>query len=350
MWAHRLSILPVTSIIRKRTLPIPGTVLVKLNQRVTATEVIAEAIIPRSHLYFNVARSLGLSPLAAAKATRVRTGEQVAQNAVLAESSGLFSRQIRTPKAGRVILASDGEILIEVESTTLPLLAGLPGVVTQVIPSLGAIIQTNGALIQGVFGNGRVDTGLLINLMEREGDVIEASRLDLSFRGAILLAGQCRDAQVLRNAAEIPVRGLILSSLPPNLIPLALQMKYPILVTDGLWPTPMNPLAFKLLSSHARREITLNAQFYNRRQGIRPEIVIPLPVSPEAKEDEVQVFAPGQMVYVLRAPYTGQIGQLVNLLPEPVNFPGGISASAAEVRLENGEQVLVPLANMQIVG
>ncbi|MEJ5241686.1 MAG: hypothetical protein WHS87_10860 [Anaerolineales bacterium] len=350
MWAHSVSILPVTSIIRKRTLPVPGTVLVKLNQRVAATEVIAEATIPRSHLYFNVARLLGLSPLAAAKATRVRAGEQVAQNGVLAESGGLFPRQIRSPKAGRVILASDGEILIEVESATLPLLAGMPGVVTQVIPTLGAVIQTNGALIQGVFGNGRVDTGLLINLMEREGDVIEASRLDLSFRGAILLAGQCRDAQVLRNAAEIPVRGLILSSLLPNLIPLALQMKYPIIVTDGLWPTPMNPLAFKLLSSHARREITLNAQFYNRRQGIRPEIVIPLPVSPEAKESEVQIFAPGQTVFVLRAPYAGQIGQLVSLLPEPVTFPGGISASAAEVRLENGEQVLVPLANMQIVG
>jgi len=349
MWAPRVSILPITTITRERRLPLPGNVLVKLNQRVAATEVIAEARLPRAHLYFNVARQLKLPPKAAAKAMRVRAGEQVSQNAVLAESEGLFPQQIRSPRPGRVVLASEGEILLEVESVTLPLLAGMPGIVTQVIPRYGAIIQSNGALIQGVFGNGRVDSGLLLNLMEREGEVISASRLDLSMRGAILLAGQCREAEVLRQAAEIPVRGLILSSLAPPLIPLALQMKYPIIVTDGLWPSPMNPLAFKLLTSHARREITLNAQFYDRKEGMRPEIVIPLPVSPEPKENNVESFAPGQKVFILRVPYAGQIGQVIQLLPEAATFPSGLRAAAAEVRLENGEQVLVPLLNMQLV-
>lgn len=350
MWAPRLSILPVTSITRQRTLPIPGTVLVKLNQRVVSTAIIAEATLPRTHLYYNVAHLLKLSPAAATKAMRVHVGEQVPQRGVIAEKGGIIPKQIRAAKAGRVVIAADGEVLLEVESSTLSLPAGIPGLVTQIIPNRGAVIQTNGALIQGIFGNGRVDTGLLVNLMESEGDVINAGRLDLSFRGAVVMAGQCREAEVLRIAAEIPVRGLILSSLLPNLIPLALQMKYPIVVTDGLWPSPMNPQAFKLLSSHVRREVTLNAQFHNRRQGIRPEIVIPLPVSPKEEENSIETFAPGQTVFILRAPYAGQIGQLVNLLPEAVTLENGISALAAEVRIPNGEQVVVPLANLQVIG
>ena len=82
-------------------------------------------------------------------------------------------------------------------------------------------------------------------------------------------------------AAELPVRGLILSSLPPALLPLANQMRYPILVTDGLGSLPMNSLAYRLLSTNVQREVTLNAEAYDRYSGGRPEAIIALPVSQE---------------------------------------------------------------------
>jgi hypothetical protein len=51
MWAPRVSILPITTITRERRLPLPGNVLVKLNQRVAATEVIAGGTIASRHLF-----------------------------------------------------------------------------------------------------------------------------------------------------------------------------------------------------------------------------------------------------------------------------------------------------------
>lgn len=58
-------------------------------------------------------------------------------------------------------------------------------------------------------------------------------------------------------------------------------MRFPILVTDGIGSLSMNSAAYKLLSTNAKREISLNAEAYDRYTGARPEIFIPLPVSAE---------------------------------------------------------------------
>ena len=121
----------------------------------------------------------------------------------------------------------------------------------------------------------------MLNLTEKPDDVLTASRLDVSLRGSIILAGLVREADTLRAAAELPVRGLILASISPGLLPLAQQMRFPIVAIDGYGNSPMNSAAYKLLTSNAKREATINAEAFNRYTGARPEIIIPLPVSQE---------------------------------------------------------------------
>lgn len=55
---------------------------------------------------------------------------------------------------------------MEVGEAKMELRAGIPGTVIQVVPNCGVVIQTSGGLVQGVWGNGRIDAGLLVNLME----------------------------------------------------------------------------------------------------------------------------------------------------------------------------------------
>ena len=165
------------------------------------------------------------------------------------------------------------------------------------------------ALIQGVWGNGRIDFGLLSLLARSAEDVLTADRLDVSLRGAVILAGYCADEEVLKSAGDLPLRGMILASMPSSLIPVAMKMQYPIIVLEGFGRIPMNAMAFKLLSTNERREAALNAEPWNRKNGARPEIVIGLPsAAGQSTAREVTEFKAGQTVRSVRAPQLGGIG------------------------------------------
>ena len=351
MLAPVLHVLPLTTIVRERTLPVAGKVSAHLNQRVSPTDVIAEANFAREHVLLNVARTFNVSANVADKMIKVRQGDRLMQGTLVADAGGIIPRSIKAPRAGRVMVAGGGQVLMEVGDTKIELRAGLPGLVTRVIPERGVVIRTAGALIQGVWGNGRIDNGLMVSLIEKPDDVLTAERLDVSLRGSVILGGHVRDADTLRAAAELPVRGLILSSLYSPLITNAYQMRYPILVLDGFGAMPMNSSAFKLLTTNNKREATVNAEHFDRYNGNRPEVIIPLPISTEPEEPGTyETFTVGQTVRMRRPPSAGMIGTISSLRPGLSELASGLRAAAADVKLENGEMVIVPLVNLEVVG
>jgi len=344
-------IIGLTSIVRERLLPVSGTVLVRLNQKVSPNDVIAETNWAREHVLLDVAGALRVNPNVADRLVKYKVDDRVVASAEVAVGKGLFPRSVRAPREGRVVAVGGGQVLLEVGETKVELRAGIPGTIIEIIPNRGAIIQTAGSLIQGVWGNGRIDSGLLVNIAEKPDGVLTIARLDVSLRGSILLAGMVKDAETLQAAAELPVRGLILSSLYPSLIQQAREMRYPIMVTDGFGPLPMNSAAYKLLSTNAKREVTVNAEVYDRYTGARPEIIIPLPISssPPALR-EAETFAPGLQVRMRRPPAMGMIGLIVAIKPGLTLLPSGLRAQAADIKLENDEMVVVPLVNLEVVG
>jgi hypothetical protein len=351
MLAPVLHVLPLTTIVRERTLTVAGKVNVHLNQRVNPTDVIAEANFAREHVLLDVARTFGISANAADKLIKVNTGDRLTEGALVAEARGTFARSIKAPRAGRVMVAGGGQVLMEVGDTQIELRAGLPGTVIQVIPERGAVIRTAGALIQGTWGNGRIDNGLMVSLISKPDAVLTASRLDVSLRGSVILGGHVRDIEVLRVAAELPVRGLVLSSMNSSLLQSAVQLRFPILVLDGFGAVPMNTAAYDLLTSNNKREVTVNAEHFDRYNGNRPEVIIPLPVSNEPDEPNAyEAFEVGQRVRMRRSPNAGMLGMIASLPSGMSTLPSGLRAPAGEVKLENGTTVLVPLVNLEVVG
>ena len=344
-------ILPLTNIIRERVMPVPGKVLVNPNQRISSTDIIAETNYAHEHVLLDIARSLGISYQEANRLIRCKIGDRLDQGEIVSEGEGLIPKRIRAPRSGRVVAIGAGQVLLEVGETGFKLQAGLPGLVTEIIPEYGAIIQTAGALIQGVWGNGHIETGLMMNLIEKPDDILDADRLDVSLRGSVILAGACVDRKILHTAAELPARGMIFSSLEPELISLAIQMSFPIIVLDGFGRLPMNSIAFKILSTNSKREVTVNAEQLDRFTGSRPEIIIPLPVSQESPMPrDFDTLAPGQQVRLRGVYYAGKLGTISNLRPGVSTMPSGLRVPAADVKLENGEQIIVPLVNLEIVG
>jgi hypothetical protein len=292
-----------------------------------------------------------VNPNVADRLLKFKVDDRVAAGAEIAVGKGLFARSVSAPREGRVAVVGGGQVLMDVGETKMELRAGIAGTVIEIIPNRGAVIQTAGALVQGVWGNGRIDSGLLVNLADQPDSVLTAARLDVSMRGFVILAGMVKDAEVLKAAADLPVRGLILSSLYPSLLSQAREMRYPIIVTDGFGPLPMNSAAFKLLSTNVKRDVSVNAEAYDRYSGARPEVIIPLPVSSDPPDlHETVTFAAGLQVRMRRPPSMGMIGSIVALKPGLTTLLSGLRAPAADVKLENGEMVVVPLVNLEVVG
>jgi hypothetical protein len=351
MLAPVLHVLPLTTIMRERLLPINGTVIARLNQKVSPGDVVAEASWSREHVLLDVGRALGLQPNAADKMIRCKVGERIIAGAVIAAGRGLMPKTVKAPSDGKVVITGGGQVLIEVGESRTELRAGIPGNVVQVIQDRGVVIKAFGALVQGVWGNGRIGSGVMVSVADQPNSVLTAGRLDVSLRGMVIIAGQCKDVDTLRAAAELPARGLILSSLAPSLLTAARETRIPILVTDGFGSLPMNSAAYRLLTTNAKREATVNAENFDRYNGTRPEVIIPLPVSsePPMPQDAIE-FAVGQTVRLRRPPAAGMIGTIASVHSELTALPSGLRAPAADVKLENGEQALIPLINLEVVG
>jgi hypothetical protein len=351
MLASITHFLPLTTIVRKRILPCDGRILATVGQKVVPSDVVATAIVGRQHLILDIALSLRVSPRRVAALLKIKRGQKVNQDDVVAETTGLFSREVRSPANGRIVAIGGGKLVLETGGTPTELLAGITGVITEIVEERGVVIRATGSVIQGLWGNGQLDTGVMISIMDRPDEVFDPTRLDIAVRSSIILGGYVDNPAVLKSASDLPVRGLILSSMSPALLPLASQMSFPIMLIDGFSRQPLNSTAYKLLSTNVRRAITLNAVAYDRFRGDRPEIFISLPVSQDLPEPrELETFLPGQALRVISLTRPARIGTLVRISPNQAILPNGLRVKTADVQLESGEKILVPLTNLEVLG
>lgn len=349
MLAPVFYVLPLGTITRKRLLPHAGRVVVRVGQKVSPSDVIAETSISRKHVIVDVAEQLQVPNAKLESIVKIKRGQKVAKGEIIAEIGGVFGREVRAPVDGRVAALAGGKLVLETGRAGIEVRAGVSGTVTEVIEGLGAVIRASGAVVQGVWGNGKIEAGVLLSLLEKPDDTLESSRLDVSQRGSVILAGHVSDPKTLKTAAELPVRGLVLSSMSSSLISLAMQAPYPILLIDGFGRRPMNQSAFKLLSTNVKRDIAVNAEFH-RKMETRPEAFLSLPFTQEPPEPpEVEAFAEGQTVRIISMLEPVGKGVLVSLPDEQVTLANGVRTLAARVRLEAGDEILVPRSNLEVL-
>ncbi len=343
-------ILPLTTIRRERLLPIPGKVLVRKGQKVKAMDVVAEANLAPEHIILAVASGLGVSHEEADQLIEYRSGDPIVEGDVIAQRGGLARRVVRAPASGRVVMVGEGQMLIEVESRLAQLVASIPGNVTQVLQERGAVIETTGALIQGVWGNGRIDFGLLSVVADAPESTLAPEQMDVRMRGSVVMAGHCADEESLTAAADLTLRGLILSSMPARFLPAARRLRFPVTLIEGFGNRPYSPGTYQLMATNNGRETVVNAQPYDRYSGTRPEVVIPLPATglPSLPQDSVELTK-GKKVRIVRAPHAGGVGIVGTIRSGVKVFHSGVRAPAVLVNLENGETVEVPAANLEIL-
>jgi hypothetical protein len=107
-------------------------------------------------------------------------------------------------------------------------------------------------------------------------------------------------------------------------------------------------MAFKILSTNTGREIAVNANGWERYSDSRPEVIIPLPATGEVDIPKPpEMLAPGQKVRISTNLIDGSLGKIIALRTEQATLNNGLRVPAAMIHLENGENAIVPLANLE---
>jgi hypothetical protein len=343
-------VLPLTRIQRERILLKRGKVLANQGQKVSPRDVIAKANLAPEYVILNIVHDLGLSVAKVDRYIICKEGDTVnADDVIAAGPKGFFRRIVHSPCDGRIVLVGDGQVLIEQENTPQPLYAGYPGIVVNLIPDRGAVVEAIGALVQGVWGNGLINFGVLRVLVDQAVDLLTPELLDFSMRGAVILGGHCNQVEALQSASEIKIRGLILGSMSTALVPAALGMPFPIVLTEGFGHLPMNAAAFELLTSNANRDTTVNAEPFDRYSGTRPEIVVALVTSDQPPLPTLyQLYTPGQRVRIICNPHMTRVGTIVRLSGLQ-RVSSAIRTQTADIQLEGDKLVTIPLANLNLL-
>jgi hypothetical protein len=343
---------PLATIRRERMLPQPGYVLVDEGDRVEAATAVARAETYGRHYLYDLPRMLDLPLQQVAKYLRVQAGAAVNKGDPLASRPtllGLSSVAVPAPAGGAVVEIKDGQLLFAATGPVIEIKAGFPGTVLSINADWGVQLETAGALIQGAWGNGKQEYGVLKMLVNDPAQPLAVELLDAGSKGAIVVAGTT-DEKGLRLAEKRKLRGLVLGSLPSGLIKAARSLSCPVLVVEGFGKRVMSQQAWSLLADNNTREAAVDARPPDRWEGRRPELIIPLthPGGQLAQPPDGQALTVGRRVRVNRLPYAGQVGT-VTLMPERgAAMPSGVLAAVAHVELEEQGTVVVPLANLEI--
>lgn len=334
---------------RERKLPGPGTVVARLNEKVLANDIIAEGELAPSHVFLDLVRGLGVPEKDVARYLLHQAGDRLEAGELIAGPAGVGRRTVRAPAAGRVVTFQRGRLLYEVRGKPIGLRAGFPGMIIGTDGTRSVTLETTGALVQGIWGNGRQEFAML-RTVGAAGERIRSDQLDINLRGALLIGGILDQASTLQQMTQLTVRGLVVGSTTSDLVTQLMRMPFPVVLTEGFGEIPMNNAAYALLTTSAGREAAIDGRMGDNFSQQRPELIIPLPAGRKSDlPEEVVALAAGTRVRVVRPPHAGAVGAIRELPAKAVDYPSGLLARSALVELEGIGTRSIPLANLDVL-
>jgi len=344
--------MPLTLIRRERRLPMPGEVLVRSGERVEPTQVVARVHQTHDFRIVDVARALRVPRSQVKRYMLKEIGTAIEAGQPIAGRGGLFRRLVRAPAKGEIVAVGNGRVLLEVEPELIEVRAYLNGQVAAVTPGIGVMIETPGAIVQGMWGCGGEAFGVLRAVAEKPDEPLRGRHIDVACHGAIVVGGGWIEASALEQAQQLQVRGLIAGSLEGELRAQAEAMPFPIILIGGFGRAPMAEQIFSLLRGQTGREASISAETCARFGVKRPEILIPLPTEtrPPLPPPPGAPLSIGARVRLVRPPYLGAVGVVSSIPTQAQRVDSGARVHGAEVELGGSTgTVFVPYVNLELL-
>jgi len=350
-----------------RRLPIQGQVFVKVNDPVEWNTVIARTQISGEPEIIKVASLLGVEAEDIPPFMLKKVGDKVAKGENLAFYSALFGlikKSVPSTIEGTVESISEitGQVIVRGAPVPVDIDSYIPGKVKEVMPREGAVIQTNAAFIQGIFGIGGETHGKIYVTVETPEDELTPEKLNSDCKGEVIVGGSRVTFEALKKAVEVGVSAIVvggirhqdLTEFTHEEIGVAItgqeEVGLTLIITEGFGKMAMSYNTFNLLKSFEGYNACVNGATQIRAGVLRPEIIIPHPGTEEITKDKLSSgMIPGTPIRIIRQPYFGAIG-IVHRLPVELQILESESAvRVVEIKLGNGEVVTVPRANVEII-
>lgn len=353
---------------RIRRLPIKGEVLVKAGDPVQPDSVVAQALLPGVLQTIKFAEKLGVEPRDVPGQFPLKVGDKLGKGQVILQTKGFLG-------LGKVTIASDydgtvesiseitGNVLVREEPIPVDVTAYLQGKVAEVMPGDGAVIETRGALVQGIFGVGGETTGTVRIAVGSHEQVLHADNISADDKGKILIGGAGMTYDAMKKAADIGVAGLVAGGFKDEDLIRFLgydigvaitgqeAISVTLMVTEGFGFLSMAHRTFDLFGSLEGKLACMNGATQIRAGVIRPEVIVPLDVATAAATAAQSggELAVGTPIRVIREPYFGQLGKVTDLPPTLQVVDSGTHVRVLKAKLEDGQEVMVPRANVEII-
>jgi len=359
-----------TVIAKTRRLPIKGKVLVEVGDEVQPADAVARAELPGDIETQRLAEALGVEPSELTNKLRVKEGDTVEENQLLAEARfffGLFRSSARATTSGKVdfFSAVTGHLGIRKAPTPVEVNAYVSGRIKEVLPEEGVVVETTGAMVQGIFGVGPERTGRIMVAAKSPGEALRPGDVPPDCKGAVLVGGSGTDMETLRVAADRGAVGLVIGGMADAVLTEYLgrrigvavtgneKVPLTVILTEGFGHMPMANRTFELFTRLSARECSLSGATQIRAGVQRPEVIAPIKFGEGEEVGQAAsgggLLEEGTPVRVIRVPYFGQLGEVVELPAELQEMESGTRVRVLKARLAGGEVVTVPRANVEII-
>jgi len=364
-----LKVVPLMLLKKKRMLPIPGKVLYEMGKEVDALDVVAQTELPGKVFSVNVANRLGMEASEIKNYMTKKEGDQVRKGEIVAETRPLLKFMKSTaeaPVSGTVDSVSGitGQVLFREPPKILPLKAYIKGKVVEVEQNFGVVLETEGTFIQGIFGIGGETNGEIKIAVESPDQELKPEDIKDEFRGKIVVGGRHASLDTIKKAIKAGVSAIVVGGVHDKDLREILgydigvavtgteKIGLTLVVTEGFGHIPMAEYTFKLLKDREGDKASVSGATQIRAGVMRPEIIVPgAPRNRDAKrkDDSRGWIEPGDNIRIIREPHFGIIGTVTALPPELQKVGSESHVRVLEVKIDNGETLVIPRANVEIL-
>ena len=354
----------------RRILPLKGDVLVKVGDKVKPEDVVARTLLPGRVEPMNIANILGLPPEDVESALVKKIGDTVKTGEVVAsvKSFFFFTNECKSKIDGTLESVSSvtGQALFRGAPQPVEVKAYIDGEVIEVIENEGVVVATWGSLLQGIFGIGGETSGLLKLAVSSRKDDLTEERINDDMQGKVIIGGARVTAKAIQKAIKVGAAAIVTGGLDDqdlrDLLGYDLgvaitgkeNVGVTLVVTEGFGSISMAERSFELLKAHEGELACANGATQIRAGVIRPEVVIPAEGDVNAKDNragyEQGGMDIGSPLRVIRHPYFGRIGKVVDL-PSPLTvLESGSHARVVEIEFDDDHtKAVVPRANVELI-
>ncbi|MBQ16254.1 MAG: hypothetical protein CMJ65_03920 [Planctomycetaceae bacterium] len=354
----------------RRILPIPGEVKKKVGDRVAATDVVAETFMPGNVNPINVANILSMPPGDIPDCMLKQVGDSVDIDEPLAETSGIFGffkAMCRSQAVGTIETISEvtGQVIIRGSPLPVQVTAYLSGEVVEVIPDEGVLIESDTAFVQGIFGIGGETNGPVVMACDSPDQELTPDRITQEMTGAVVIGGGRMTGEAVKRAIQVGCAAIVSGGLDDADLREVLgydlgvaitgseTLGVTLVVTEGFGEIAMAERTFRLLGDCQGFEASVNGTTQIRAGVMRPELVIPHTSDEHTREANadrpIGLLEAGTSVRIIRDPYFGAIGTVVDMPSEPQELDSGSLARVLSVENAVGERLVVPRANVELI-